>query len=95
MSREGRLRARGAYGFWPAAADGDDIVLFTDRQRTATLARFPMLRQQRDWGDERPMYCLADFVAPADAGVDDWIGAFAVTAGLGADEIASRVRRRP
>ncbi len=86
---EGRLRARGAYGFWPAAAEGDDIVLFTDRRRTATLARFPMLRQQRDWGDERPMHCLADFVAPADAGVDDWIGAFAVTAGLGADEIAA------
>ena len=47
-----------------------------------------MLRQQRDWGDARPMHCLADFVAPVETGVEDWIGAFAVTAGLGADEIA-------
>jgi 5-methyltetrahydrofolate--homocysteine methyltransferase len=86
---EGRLQARGAYGFWPAAADGDDIVLYADRDRTDALTRMPMLRQQRDWGDDRPMYCLADFVAPADAAIPDWIGAFAVTAGLGADEIAA------
>ena len=86
---EGRLQARGAYGFWPAAALGDDIVLYTDRERTATLARLPMLRQQRDWGDDRPMHCLADFIAPAEAAIPDYIGAFAVTAGLGADEIAN------
>jgi len=86
---EGRLRARGTYGFWPAASEGDDIVLYADRQRTATLTRIPMLRQQREWGDDRPLYCLSDFVAPAGSGVEDWIGAFAVTAGLGADEIAA------
>ena len=86
---EGRLQARGAYGFWPAAGDGDDIVLYADRDRTDALTRMPMLRQQRDWGDDRAMYCLADFVAPADAAIPDWIGAFAVTAGLGADEIAA------
>jgi len=89
LTVEGRLQARGAYGFWPAAAEGDDIVVYADRQRTATLTRMPMLRQQRDWGDDRPMYCLADFVAPVEVGVQDWIGAFAVTAGLGADEIAA------
>jgi len=86
---EGRLRAAGAYGFWPAAADGDDIVVWADGDRRAELTRLPMLRQQRDWGDERPMYCLADFLAPVGSGIPDWIGAFAVTAGLGADEIAA------
>jgi 5-methyltetrahydrofolate--homocysteine methyltransferase len=89
LVHEGRLRARGAYGFWPAAADGDDIVLYVDPERTTTLTRMPMLRQQRDWGDDRPMYCLADFIAPKDSGIPDWVGAFAVTAGLGADEIAA------
>ncbi len=64
-------------------------MLFADEDRAGELARFPMLRQQRDWGDDRPMYCLADFVAPRDADVPDWVGGFAVTAGLGADEIAA------
>jgi 5-methyltetrahydrofolate--homocysteine methyltransferase len=86
---DGRLRARGTYGFWPSASDGDDIVLFADEDRAGELARFPMLRQQRDWGDDRPMHCLADFVAPRDTGVPDWVGGFAVTAGLGADQIAA------
>ena len=86
---DGRLRARGVYGFWPAASEGDDIVLFADEDRARELVRFPMLRQQRDWGDDRPMHCLADFVAPRDAGIPDWVGAFAVTAGLGADELAT------
>jgi 5-methyltetrahydrofolate--homocysteine methyltransferase len=86
---DGRLRARGVYGFWPAAADGDDVVLYADEARDAELVRFPMLRQQRDWGDDRPMRCLADFVAPRDSGIDDWVGAFAVTAGIGADELAA------
>ncbi len=76
---EGKLlRARAVYGFWPAHAAGDDIVL----EDGPTL---PMLRQQVDHGDDRPNRCLADFVAPA----GDHIGAFAVTAGLGADELAA------
>ncbi|MFN8111028.1 MAG: methionine synthase [Thermoleophilia bacterium] len=85
----GRLRARGAYAFWPAAADGDDIVLFTDEGRGTELHRFAMLRQQRQKEDGKPMYSLADFVAPGDAGVPDWVGGFAVTAGLGVDELAA------
>jgi 5-methyltetrahydrofolate--homocysteine methyltransferase len=88
LAGDGRLRARGVYGFWPAASDGDDVVLYADESRRSELSRIPMLRQQRDWGDDRPMYCLADFVAPAGGGIPDWIGAFAVTAGLGADAIA-------
>ncbi|HEX6547507.1 MAG TPA: methionine synthase [Candidatus Dormibacteraeota bacterium] len=77
---EGKLLApRGVYGFWPAHRKGDDIVLDTG-------VRFPMLRQQVDHGSDRPYWSLADFVAPA----DDWVGAFAVTAGIGADELAAR-----
>jgi 5-methyltetrahydrofolate--homocysteine methyltransferase len=86
---DGRLRASGVYGFWPANADGDDIVLWTDRDRSAELVRFPMLRQQRVKADDKPQYSLADFVAPVDSGLLDHVGAFAVTAGLGADEIVA------
>ncbi len=84
----GRLTARAVYGFWPAHADGDDIVLFEDEARTIEVARFPMLRQQRERPDGKPQLSLADYVAPADAGVPDHVGAFAVTAGIGAEEIA-------
>ena len=82
------LQARGVYGFWPAASTGDDIVLFSDASKAAVVARFPMLRQQNVIADGRPNRSLADFVLPADAPVADYVGAFAVTAGLGADELA-------
>ena len=77
------LQARGVYGFWPAVAEGDDVVL-------ATGVRFPMLRQQADHGDARPNRSLADFVAPAETGLRDHLGAFAVTAGIGAEELSAR-----
>ncbi|HXX46616.1 MAG TPA: methionine synthase [Myxococcota bacterium] len=86
----GELRARGCYGFWPANSDGDDLVLWADASRARELARFPMLRQQRTNADTDPCYCLADFVAPLASGAVDHLGAFAVTAGIGADEIAGR-----
>ncbi len=76
--RDGLLTARGVYGFWPAHADGDDIVVGD--------TRFCFLRQQAAHGDSRPNRCLADWVAPS----GDHVGAFAVTAGLGADELAAR-----
>ncbi len=79
IESQGLLRARGVYGFWPARADGDDVVLENG-------VRFPMLRQQVDHGDDKPYVSLADFVAPA----DDHLGAFAVTAGIGVDELAAR-----
>jgi len=87
------LRARGAYGLWPANSDGDDIVLWSDASRSAEAARFPMLRQQQDPGEGRPTLCLADFVAPRDSGVPDHVGAFAVTAGLGAEELEGQLQR--
>jgi 5-methyltetrahydrofolate--homocysteine methyltransferase len=79
IQTKGWLQAKGVYGFWPARADCDDILLENG-------VRFPMLRQQVDHGDEKPYYSLADFVAPA----GDHIGAFAVTAGLGVDELSGR-----
>jgi 5-methyltetrahydrofolate--homocysteine methyltransferase len=84
------LRARGVYGFWPANRDGDDLVLWSDDSRQRELTRFAMLRQQRVNNDTDPCLCLADYVASRESGVRDYVGAFAVTAGLGADEIAKR-----
>jgi 5-methyltetrahydrofolate--homocysteine methyltransferase len=84
------LTARGVYGFCPANADGDDIVVFKDDTRRVELARFPMLRQQDVASDGRPNRSLADFIAPLDSGVPDYLGMFAVTAGIGADEVVRR-----
>ncbi|HXW04167.1 MAG TPA: methionine synthase [Vicinamibacterales bacterium] len=84
------LTARGVYGFWPANTEGDDIVLFEDESRREELARFPMLRQQEVIADGRPNRSLADFVAPRASGVPDYLGLFAVTAGLGADDLVRR-----
>ncbi len=87
------LTAKGAYGFWPAAGDGDDVVLFRDTTRGAELLRFPMLRQQQAIADGRPNRSLADFVAPLGSPVNDHVGAFAVTTGIGADALVSRYER--
>jgi 5-methyltetrahydrofolate--homocysteine methyltransferase len=77
--RDGLLQARGVYGFWPASSDGDDLVL-------ADGTRFCFLRQQSAYGDSRPNRGLADLVAPS----GDHIGAFAVTTGIGVDELAAK-----
>src|SRR5688572_29550854 len=87
------IRARGVYGFWPANADGDDIVLWSavepGRPRKI-VARFPMLRQQEVIADDKPNRSLADFVAPVDSGIIDYVGAFAVTTGLGVTELVKK-----
>jgi 5-methyltetrahydrofolate--homocysteine methyltransferase len=83
------LRANGAYGLWPANADGDDLVLWTDTRCHTEAARFPMLRQQRAV-DGKPCLSLTDFVAPLESGVVDSVGAFAVTSGIGANALAAR-----
>ena len=80
------LRASGVYGFWPARAEGDDVVLDVALDGGV---RFPMLRQQADHGDSRPNRSLADFVVPADVGLDDHVGAFAVAIHR-ADELAAK-----
>jgi len=81
------ITARGMYGFWPANTVGDDIILYKDDARASEAARFHMLRQQEPIADGRPNRSLADFVAPRESSAPDYIGAFAVTAGIGADEI--------
>ncbi|HXF55520.1 MAG TPA: methionine synthase [Hyphomicrobiaceae bacterium] len=88
------LRARGVYGFWPAWAEGDDVVLFADERRSEVVARFPMLRQQAAHAAEQPYLSLADFVAPREAGVQDYVGAFAVTAGIGLDALVADFERQ-
>jgi 5-methyltetrahydrofolate--homocysteine methyltransferase len=92
--RDKRITARGVYGFWPANTVGDDIVVYRDDSRKTEIARFPMLRQQEPIADGRPNRSLADFIAPKDSLVPDYVGAFAVTAGLGADDFAKEFERK-
>ncbi|HMP75997.1 MAG TPA: methionine synthase [Kiritimatiellia bacterium] len=81
---EGRwLQANAVFGFWPAARVGDDVEVYTDDSRATVLHTFRFLRQQMKKGTDRPNVCLADYVAPRDAGKKDYLGLFAVTAGLG------------
>lgn len=80
------LTAKAVFGLWPANSVGDDVQLQTE-QGPATLH---FLRQQVDKPVERPDFCLADFIAPADSGKQDWIGAFAVTAGIGIEPHVAR-----
>ncbi len=87
--KERWLTASGVCALWPAAADGDDIVLYTDESRTQELERLVCLRQQADKAGEN--LSLADFVAPAGSGIPDWVGGFAVTAGLGIEEAAKKL----
>jgi 5-methyltetrahydrofolate--homocysteine methyltransferase len=82
------LTPRAVYGFWPANRDGDDIIVWEDEARNQERLRFHMLRQQAVKPNEQPYFSLADFVAPVGSGVADHLGAFAVTTGIGADEIA-------
>ncbi len=83
------LRASAVHGYWPANSDGDDVILWEDESRTRERARFHMLRQQAVKSGEQPYYCLADFLAPASSNRVDYLGAFAITAGSGADELAA------
>jgi len=83
------VNASGVVGLWPAARDGDDIILFRDDKRDAELARLHTLRQQMEKGEGKANFALADYIAPA----GDYVGAFAVTAGLGEEEVAIRFKR--
>ncbi|MBS7456326.1 methionine synthase [Coralloluteibacterium stylophorae] len=84
------LQARAVVGLWPASAVGDDVEVYAPDDPARRIATFHFLRQQVDKPPERPDFCLADFVAPKDSGRGDWIGAFAVTAGLGIDAHVAR-----
>jgi 5-methyltetrahydrofolate--homocysteine methyltransferase len=89
----GRLRARAAYGFFPANASGDDVEIYVDDARSGLLGTLHTLRQQSDKGESEADQALADFVASRESGLLDWLGAFAVTAGIGADEIVAEHER--
>ena len=93
MTDEKWVEARAVIGFWPAAARGDDIVLFKDESRSEELATLHTLRQQMARGKDRPNLALSDFVAPEDAGVPDYVGGFAVTAGIGEEAMSQRFAR--
>ncbi len=88
------LTAEAVVGFWPANSVGDDIELYADESRKAPFATLHTLRQQmaRDSGGRANM-ALADFIAPKETGVADYIGGFAVTAGIGEDDVARRFER--
>jgi 5-methyltetrahydrofolate--homocysteine methyltransferase len=81
------LTAHAVYGFFPANADSDDLVVYTDDSRSQERLRFPMLRQQWEREGQTSFRSLADYLVPADSGVADYLGAFAVTAGAGTDEL--------
>ncbi len=83
------LTAKGVIGFWPAHRVGDDIVVSVDDAKTTLHC----LRQQVDKPPGRPDFCLADFIAPKESGVADWIGGFAVTAGLGIESKLAEFER--
>jgi len=91
MIAEKAVEARGVVGFWPANADGDDIVLFTDESRSVELARLHTLRQQMVKSGEGTNVALSDFIAPLGT-KPDWVGGFAVTAGHGELELAKRYK---
>jgi 5-methyltetrahydrofolate--homocysteine methyltransferase len=91
LVRERWLKARAVVGFFPANTIGDDdIEVYADESRKSTLARLHQLRQQKAKSQEQAQLCLSDFVAPASSGRADYIGAFAVTAGIGIDEHVAR-----
>jgi 5-methyltetrahydrofolate--homocysteine methyltransferase len=77
------LTARAVIGFFPANSQEDDIILYTDENKTAILETLHHLRQQNIKAPGQKNYCLADFVAPIDSNKMDYIGGFAVTAGIG------------
>ncbi len=92
------LTARAVTGFYPANSVGDDVQLYTDDTRQQVLETFHFLRQQSDKSNQRANlsrnnFCLADFIAPRDSGVPDYIGAFVVTAGHGADQFAAALEQ--
>jgi 5-methyltetrahydrofolate--homocysteine methyltransferase len=96
--RDRLITARGVYGFWPASSEGEDIVVYDKSQipnpkSQSELLRFNMLRQQEQQGAGTPNLSLADFIAPRETGITDYIGAFAVTTGIGVPDLVAAFER--
>jgi 5-methyltetrahydrofolate--homocysteine methyltransferase len=83
------LNPRAVYGLWPARREDEDVVLYSDEDLENVVARFPMLRQQSIQASGKPNRSLADFVAPRSSGIPDYIGAFALTSGREANDLAA------
>jgi 5-methyltetrahydrofolate--homocysteine methyltransferase len=94
MIAANKLQAHAVYGFWPAASMGDDVVLYTDESRSQELTRLHFLRQQWERQGQSDFRSLADYVAPVDSGREDYLGAFVVTTGHGADEYAAEFAKK-
>jgi len=93
IAAEGWFRASAVIGLWPANSEGDDILVFANETRSTPLAVLRTLRQQRPRRQGRANAALADFIAPRASGLADYIGAFAVTAGLGEEAVVERFKR--
>ena len=87
---QGQLTARGVYGFWPANSVGDDVIVYSDASRSSEVCRFHMLRQQWERKGIPVQLSLADFIAPLDSGRLDYLGAFAVTTGIGIEPLVQK-----
>ncbi|NTW93966.1 MAG: methionine synthase [Chlorobiaceae bacterium] len=90
IDREKLLGIKGVAGIFPANSSGDDITIYTDNSRSSVLMQVHTLRQQQEKPQGEPNLALADFIAPRESGAEDYIGAFAVTAGLGIEKILRR-----
>jgi 5-methyltetrahydrofolate--homocysteine methyltransferase len=88
------ITARGVYGFFPANTVGDDVELYRDETRDNVLERFHFLRQQSNKEGSEPCRSLADFIAPKETGLPDYIGAFAVTSGIGLKGLCDTFRAK-
>jgi 5-methyltetrahydrofolate--homocysteine methyltransferase len=86
------IEARAVYGFFPANSVGDDVELYSNQTRQKVQAQFHFLRQQIEKPDGQPSWSLADFIAPKSTGLPDHIGAFAVTSGIGLDELVKKFK---
>jgi len=87
------LQANAVIGFWPANSVGDDIELYTDDTRTQILTTIYTLRQQAEKVKGEPYYALSDFIAPKESGIADYWGGFAVTTGIGCDELVDEFEK--
>jgi 5-methyltetrahydrofolate--homocysteine methyltransferase len=93
LIRDKRIQAHGVYGFYPANSEGDDIIIWTDDTRQHERCRLPMLRQQWEREGQTSFRSLADYVAPKDSGVADYVGGFAVSAGFGVHELVQQFKK--
>jgi 5-methyltetrahydrofolate--homocysteine methyltransferase len=88
-----RLTANAVYGFFPANSEGDDLIVYADEKRQLERVRLPMLRQQWERDGQRSFRSLADYIAPRETGLADYLGAFAVTAGIGVESLVEEFER--